>query len=500
MNRGFLIIEVVVGVAILGLMGVALVGEIFYGQKNSFVAGNLNRAVAIAHEGMEIAKNIRDEDFQALDVTKRGLQLINNEWELVTSPQTVDNYFQREIDIVDVTSDKKMVTVTVYALNAPTTVRAQLVTHFTNWFANVEDWTQPRLCGSFDFTSANSGSNNHNAQTASAASNYLYVGNANSAGKEFVILDITNSPNLVMRGVLDLDGTPDKIAVKGDYAYVASGSQTQELQVLNVADKNNIIPGTHFDLTTANSGNENNDAVAVDVSGNLLVLVRINSAGQEFFTFDVSNPGVPALTGKTHLDGNPTDVKIFGNNAFITSDDNLREVQIVDISNPSTPAVVASYNLVSGDENSDAQAIDIFNNRLYIGRKGAQDAPEVYLFKIDNPLLPELLSTLNLSNLEGSGSVKHISFAHGDNHVFALTDSNDSDFKVIQVTNNVLSPLSYLDIGGNPNQADYSKLTQHVYVVGKADPEVQVICSTYVLTPPLPVFNGGRLIAQFSSP
>lgn len=107
MNRGFLIIEVVVGVAILGLMGVALVGEIFYGQKNSFVAGNLNRAVAIAHEGMEIAKNIRDEDFQALDVTKRGLQLINNEWELVTSPQTVDNYFQREIDIVDVTSDKK---------------------------------------------------------------------------------------------------------------------------------------------------------------------------------------------------------------------------------------------------------------------------------------------------------------------------------------------------------------------------------------------------------
>lgn len=470
MNRGFLIIEVIITVAIFGLVGLVLLNEVFYSQRNDLLAGNLNQATALAQEGIEIIKNIRDAEFYDLGSDKKGLLLTNNEWQLVNQPEIIDNFFKRKINIVDLDQWRKEITVTVN--------EARIVARFANWFGNIEDWRTPYLGGSFDFTPENSGANNHNAQTATARGRYLYVGNANSNGKEFMILNIYQSPDLTIKGSINLDGSPNKIVIAGNYAYIASDSNTEELQVVNISDPANPFLTFVFNLTTGNSGNDNNDAISLEVAGTKLVLGRKNSAGEELFIFDVSIADFPNLIGWLQLDGNPNDLKIFNNKVFIASDDNQKELQIADISNPALPLLAGSFNIDSNDNTADGLALDLTAARLYVGREGSNSAPELYLFNIENPAAPALVSAIDLGGLETD--IKHVSFASIDNLVFLLTADNNSDFKVISVNNDALSILSQLNVSGSPGQADYSFLTQQMFIVGKANPEVQIVAPTLI--------------------
>jgi len=461
-NSGFSLVEVIISLGFIALVAVIIFGQIVIGQRANFFSDDFIRAAFLAQEAIESLKNTRDADFFALTPT--------------TTTEIIDNYFERKITITDFDNHRKDVMATVKTINRRPPAQVTIRTRFANWLATVEDWSNPQNQGSFDFTPENSGSNNHNAKAVTVVSNFLYVGNANSAGKELIILDITKAPTLTIKGVLDLDGSPQKIAVSGGYVYIASDSNTEELQVVDVSNPVSPRQVASFNLTNANSGTDNNDAQSIDFGNQYIALGRKGSAGEELFVFDVNVPSSPQLVGKLQLDGSPADLRIAGTKLFVASDDDVKELQVVDMANPQAPLLIGSFNLDSGNNTADALSLDIKpeGDRLYLGRAGTNGAPEFYLLNISNANVPALVSTLDIGG--NNVDVRHLSFALTRSLIFSLTGDTANDFKVINISNE-LSPslFSQIDIPGSSNQADYSPLTQKMFVVGQSNPEMQIV-------------------------
>ena len=204
MNKGFSLLEGLIGLAVVALAVVVIIGEIVYSHQVSARSLNMSQATNLAVEGIEAAANIREANFFDLVDGVHGLVLENGRWALaLNSPETIDNFFQREIIISSPTSDQKQVEVMVSWLDG---AEVKLATEFRNWFATIEDWSSPQYDGDFDLTAQNSGSNNHKIRSILVKDNFLFIGNDQSAGKEFVIFNLAKAPELSIKGTVDLTG------------------------------------------------------------------------------------------------------------------------------------------------------------------------------------------------------------------------------------------------------------------------------------------------------
>jgi len=111
---GFSVVELVIAVSIFSLIVTAFVGALLYFNKSAALAGSRARAVFLAEEGLETARNMRDEDFTALTDG--------------TVEDTVD-IFTRQVEVSTVDATTKEVTANVNW--GQTSV--SLVTYLTDW-------------------------------------------------------------------------------------------------------------------------------------------------------------------------------------------------------------------------------------------------------------------------------------------------------------------------------------------------------------------------------
>lgn len=132
-NRGFSLIEVILAVSIFALIITALVGTFLYGQESTVLSGQRGRAVILAEEGLEVARNIRDENFSNLTNGEHGLVISGNQW-IFFGLEDVTGVFTRQITVSTVNSDTKQVSVNVFwQQNEQRTGNVALVTYLTNW-------------------------------------------------------------------------------------------------------------------------------------------------------------------------------------------------------------------------------------------------------------------------------------------------------------------------------------------------------------------------------
>ncbi len=115
-ERGFALIEILLSISVFVLIVTGLIGAVIYGQDSTRLAGARNRAVALAEEGLEAVRNIRDENFNNITNGTYYLSTSGNQWSLVTSPVDTTDIFTRQITIADLSPsdpNKKNVTSTV---------------------------------------------------------------------------------------------------------------------------------------------------------------------------------------------------------------------------------------------------------------------------------------------------------------------------------------------------------------------------------------------------
>jgi len=137
-TRAFSSVEVLLASAIFALFVTALAGAYFYGQESNALSGNRTRAVMLVDEGIEAAKNLRDEDFSNLADGTHGLSTAGNQWSFLGSSDAT-GVFTRQVTVATVDADRKSITSNVtWQQNQQRSGSVSAVTYLTNWLANVE--------------------------------------------------------------------------------------------------------------------------------------------------------------------------------------------------------------------------------------------------------------------------------------------------------------------------------------------------------------------------
>lgn len=459
-QEGFSVIEVILAAALFMILATGSVAVILQGLDSNRLGEEQTVANQYASEGIEAARSIKNQAFTSL-VNSVGTGIIQGGgvWTFSGSNNVLSSKYTRVLTVADVQRDgsgnivasggtldplTKKITSTVSWNFTPTRSNSVVLTSYlANWKkAIVGNWATPALDSSFDLTIANSGANAANGISLALSGNYIYLGRASSVGTELFSIDVSNtaSPTLCVTCQRELGGDVNDIAINGNYAYIASTNNSQELQIINISAPTSLSTAslTSFNLTVGNSGNDNADAKALAISGNNLYMIR--NGGNEFLKFDISTPSSPTLTSTgAGITGAPTGMVIVGNYAFVTSDDNAAEVQVMNLTTLARDAV---FNLNSGNDPANAISITYAGgNRILVGRVSS-GAPELYSIDISTPASLVLRSTVEIG-----ADVNSISF--GNSLIFLGTSAATNDFLVLNGSN--LDSLPALPAYGSLN-------------------------------------------------
>lgn len=349
---GFTLLEVMLAVALLALLVVGFLGAWSYGQDALLSSGNRMRALLLAEEGLDAARNMRDHSYANLITGTHGLSTTSNQWTLSGSSD-VFGIYTRTLTIGNIDANRKIATATVaWQQNAVRNGSVSLVTEFTNWLRSA-GWSAIVRTFILDFTG------NTDFLKVHMAGNYAYVIRNAGTGNDFLVFDISSPDAPVLVGQTVVAGTPSNLAVQGTYAYVSSNANFAELVVVDISNPNAPLEVAGFNAAG------NFDASSVAVQGSTAYLTRVG--GVEFVILNISDPLDPQLVGSLDFGSALTDVAVRGPHAFVTSSENGGEVSSILISNPASPVGITNLNLPG---NQDASAIAVAPNTLAIGRLG----------------------------------------------------------------------------------------------------------------------------------
>lgn len=468
-NRGaFSLIEIMLGVGILALIVTATAGAFSVAQQSLALLSVRSRAIDIAEEGLEAARNIRDEAFAGLTTGNNGIATTSDRYNLSGTSDVVDGLFTRVVNITQPNNVRRNITSTVtWTLRDSQTASVQLMSQLADWRRKGAGGA-PALCASYDLTTVNSGSNTADGISVAFKNPYLYLGRQSNPGDNFFVFDETVPSAPVLKGSLALSGDPNVMMATGTYVYIASSANAEELQVIDVSSSTAPVLAATFNLTAGNSGSANNDAISLALQGRYAYMGRANG-GKEFYVFDMDTPTAPSLSGTLDLSGDPKGLGVSGNNAYVASTDNATELEVLGISSPSAPSLVGSMDLDSGDANANGKSVAVNGATLYFGRDGSPGAPEFYAIDVTTPATPALLGTLDL----GSLTVNSVDFSTTTQLAFIVnTAPSNNDYKAIDVSAPATpTEVANVDLPGVPYDVAFGPTlsTCNVFIASGAD-------------------------------
>ena len=273
-----------------------------------------------------------------------------------------------------------------------------------------------------------------------------------SGSPNFFVVSVSDPLNINVFGSMTLTGGPRDIVVNGNYAYVASTNNSQELQIVDVTNPASpSLAGTYNASGTAN-------AFSVAVSGLTAFLAKDTSSSAEFFSINISNPSSPSLRDTLEFGSAMNGIAIVGNYAYISTDSNTQELAVVSIGNPADVTLAGSLNL-PGTQN--AETISGFGNTVVMGESGAG---AITIVDITNPLTP-----LARGNYNAGGIVRDLALKDND-YVFVVGDYDSNEFQVIDITNPTAPNLfGSINTSDDLNGVVYDYVTDTVYAVGDSD-------------------------------
>lgn len=193
------------------------------------------------------------------------------------------------------------------------------------------------------------------------ADNYLYFIFEQSNGRrnqEIFVLDIANinNPNLIFSS--DLDYTPSDIEAEGNYLYLSSYNNQQELQIFEILSPSNIKQISSLDLVGLNTAD---NAISLEFSSSKEIIYISREDGYVYFV-DLSDELNPQLINNPALfvSGVASDLKLFNNENYLAVSTNEidRELKIYDVSDPLFPIEISGLDLVGPDVNFLPKALD----------------------------------------------------------------------------------------------------------------------------------------------
>lgn len=219
---------------------------------------------------------------------------------------------------------------------------------------------------------------------------YLYLGTDRSSSSEnpaefhVFVLDDPAAP--VLLASLDVGGESSDvlgIATKGPFVYLATASDDQEIQVVDVSVPSRPRIERSVNLPRAD------DATSVVVSGNTAYVARGGSG--ELVVLDVTDPANPEVTGTVATGGPVLDVSVLGSYAYLATGRPTAEFLRIDISNPAQPKFSGTVNL-----DGEARAVFALGPFAYLATNGDKQEFAVVGNDPSSPVSLAARSTLDL--------------------------------------------------------------------------------------------------------
>lgn len=175
----------------------------------------------------------------------------------------------------------------------------------------------------------------------------IYLGlERNNAGPEFVVLNGAPSIAPVALGTLELGGDLRSISAGPHAVFVGTGRSNKEFGVINVAN-----PAAPAEVWSYDIPGSSNTVYGIQRSGNRVYLATNNNNGNpDFYVFNATTNyvGGPAptvsLAGAVNLNENNVGLAVVGSKAFVASRGTTTVLRVLDVSNPASITVSASYN------------------------------------------------------------------------------------------------------------------------------------------------------------
>ena len=184
-----------------------------------------------------------------------------------------------------------------------------------------------------------------------------------AAGTDFAVIDVTNPALPVLAGSLNVANVPNEVFVSGNYAYVASSSNTTEVVVVDVTLPAGPVLASMLNLPG------NSDANTVSMNGNMLYVGQLNTLR----VVDASNPLALVLSGSLIVGNAITDIALdlgsAGDLLFLSSSDNAMEFEVVDVSVSALPILFGVLD-TAGVDNLNGVAYSATLDRAF----GASDS------------------------------------------------------------------------------------------------------------------------------
>lgn len=462
----FSLVEVLLSIALFSLIVTLLIGMLVYIQDSNIASANLEEAAILSEEGIEIAYDIRNQNFQNLTDGNHGTAIVAGVYEFQNDSDSIEDFTRViSVDSTGLDTYTKRITSTVIWQNrvgGNRSVQTEvLITDWRRQIANVVPWVAPQIEAVFNVNS------NSEGRDVLIDGNYIYFLSANQ--REFSVYDRSVQGVISFVTDINLQSGPKMMVQNGSYVYIASAANNQSFIVIDVSDP------TNASLLTAEKISGNIPSESLEISSNVLYVLRdypatslptkkIDAGDYSIASFDVSNPATPThLGGAIINDGALSDLIIDGNYMYVAGGTDSSEIYVFDLTNTaSNPTQVATLDL-SGSAN--VLSLEIKDYYLFAGK----DDGTISTVDITNPLSPSEIGTFTL------GDDINEMVTSGD-YMFVASATLTTEFAILNITD----PIN-ISLHGSADMTDiawgiaYDPILDRAYVANSDSAQELII-------------------------
>jgi type II secretory pathway pseudopilin PulG len=436
-QAGATIVEVLVAIALTGIMLPALATALVAAHAGKATSGQQLQAESLMREGTEAVRSVREKGWSniATDGTYHPV-ISGSAWALSAGSETIGSFTrsivistpQRNSSGVIVTSggtndpSTKHVVVTV-SWTTPTNSSIASDAYLTRWQNNTV-WTQTtqadftggtltNTCAiaTCDVLSAPSNAVQLTDSPATwqlpsvygsrsigsgVAANCVFYASISSVPYAFVgyatgmaIVNLSNPAAPTLTGTFATSAAVNDIYVSGTTAYLATSITNAQFKIVNVA-----TPATPTQTGTLQVG-DTTAALGLAVSGtNAYVVKQAAAAGAngEFNVVNITNPAAPTNTAHlARIRADMNSIVISGNFAYVATAATSDQLQVVNITTPATPTSAATVNL-----GVTANDVAINGSTVYLATVNNTTSGELRIYNVTTPTAPVALGSYEI--------------------------------------------------------------------------------------------------------
>lgn len=249
------------------------------------------------------------------------------------------------------------------------------------------DWSLPTI------STANISSALDSARALDISGNVLFIGTESADHTESNILSL-QADDYSSLSELSIPQGLNAFDAAGRFVYVAAKGISDQFKIIDASDPRNMTLAASISLPGVSGSYPS--GLSIFYYQSRVYIGTHRTAGNEFHIFDVSDPYNPVWLGSIELNHNINAVAVRFPYAYLATSGNIRDVIILDISNPS---VIQRISVTAFLGTEDAISANLIGNILYVGRKRgtAGTHPEFIALDVSDSTLPAVAGSLYIN-------------------------------------------------------------------------------------------------------